>query len=101
MLEPAFNIVRPAFNPPLQWMESTERVVEYFKYRLTAEHFSILMHHATCLACLDGNVCIDETIPYYCLDAYVNLWQNSHVGTNEELPNLFPMKAGEFYSQKG
>ncbi len=99
-MECGFRITRPAFCPPLQWMESTELAVEHFKTALTPDQFLILMHHATCLACLDGNVCIDETIPQYCLDAYVNLWQNSHVGDGY-LPNLFPMKAGEFYSQKG
>lgn len=67
------------------------------KRRLAPDEFKILMCHATCLACLDGNAFGDEHVEQYCLDAYVNLWQNSNVGDGHDLPNLYECTAVEFY----
>ncbi len=70
--------------------------LEYLKERLTFREFEFLMEHATCLACLQGNsfpFCIEQ----YCLDAYVNLWQNSAVGKDCKIPNLYPVTAAEYY----
>ncbi len=70
--------------------------LENIKERLLVREFEVLMEHATCLACLQGNsfpFCIEQ----YCLDAYVNLWQNSAVGKDCKIPNLYPVTAAEYY----
>lgn len=69
------------------------------KNRLNGEQYALLFEHATCLACLQGNA-FDQSIEQYCLEAYVNLWQNSHVGDRYNLPNLYPVMAAEYYSKR-
>lgn len=67
--------------------------------RLNGEQYALLFEHATCLACLQGNA-FDQSIEQYCLEAYVNLWQNSHVGGTDVFPNLYPVTAAEYYREK-
>lgn len=72
--------------------------VDDFHRELTAEQFKILMEHATCLACLAGNS-FDGLIGQYCFDAYVNLWQNNHLGEKYSLPNLFGIAVHDHYER--
>jgi len=73
--------------------------VDEIKKKLTKKQFKTLIQHATCLACIDGNA-FDFCIEQYCFDAYINLWQNSHVGDEYDLPNIFSVTAAQYYADR-
>lgn len=69
--------------------------VEVIRNGVRPDQWGILMQHALCLACLDGNSfpdCIEQYVP----EAYANLWANSALpmqGVN--LPLLYPETAAD------
>ena len=69
--------------------------VEVIRQSLSPTQWGVIMHHALCLACLDGNA-FPGAIDQYTPEAYANLWSNSSLpmdGVN--LPLLYPATASD------
>jgi hypothetical protein len=63
--------------------------VEIIRMKLNEAQWGVIMQHAICFACLDGNS-YPEVIEQYIPDAYSNLWMNSGGLDLTGLPNLYP-----------
>jgi hypothetical protein len=68
---------------------------EIIRHRLASKpaQLDMLMQHAFCLACLDGNA-FEGLIDQYLPEAYANLWANSQLDT-VALPLLYPSTASD------
>lgn len=69
--------------------------VEIIRESLTSVQWDVIMQHALCLACLDGNA-FPALIDQYTPEAYANLWSNSSLPMDGvDLPLLYPATASD------